>query len=472
MAGMSALNTAISGLNAAQRAIETTSQNIVNANTPGYARQRVQMSSLGATTASHFYTGDTGTFIGGVQVDGVFRVRDTFLETARVNAGGAKAALDVQASTLSGAEGLLNEPGENGVQAVLDDFYSSWHDLAANPGDAQKTAAAGAVVLQKASAVTTQLKFVSAGLDERWAAASDQLSVSVGQLNQAATDLAVVNQKIKESVVADRPANELMDKRDTLVRTIGELAGGRAVEGRDGEVNVLVNGITLVSGNRAEQFTVAGGINIVQAGIDPPRVMLGAIQVPIQSGRTAGLLASLGTDLPTMDDQLNSVAVALRDAVNTVHNNGYTLDGTAGTDFFSGSGAGDLEVIPQSGADLAVASAAGVVDGANAMAIGDLALDDNSAAVLGGTPGASVQLRGLAADVGTKLQGLNNAADVQSTVLDTANAAADSDSGVSIDEEMTSLLMYQRAYQASARVITAVDEMMDTLVNHTGTVGR
>jgi len=69
---------------------------------------------FGATTAAHFYTGDTGTFIGGVQVDGVFRVRDTFLETARVNAGGAKAALDIQASTLSGAEGLLNEPGENG----------------------------------------------------------------------------------------------------------------------------------------------------------------------------------------------------------------------------------------------------------------------------------------------------------------------------------------------------------------------
>ncbi len=469
MAGFSALNTAISGLNAAQRAIDTTSQNIANANTPGYARQRVQLSSIGATTSAHFYTGDTGTFIGGVQVDGVFRVRDTFLETARVNASASKAALDIQASTLSGAEGLLNEPGDNGIQSVLDTFYSSWHDLAQNPGDAQNQAASGAVVLQNANAVVTQLKFVSSGLEDRWEAASTDLNVSVGQLNQAAKDLAEVNQKIKEGVVADRPVNELLDKRDQLVQTIGELAGGRTVEASDHTVNVIVNGITLVSGNRAEQLTVTGATTLDQAGVDPPQIMLGSIKVPVSAGKTAGLLASLGSDLPTMNDQLNSVAVALRDAVNSVHSTGYTLGGDAGTDFFAGSGANDLTVIPTTGADLAVASAPGVVDGANALKIADLALDDQAEAALGGTPGPSVQLRGLAADVGTKLQGLNNAAAVQDTVLNTATAAAESDSGVSIDEELTSLLQYQRAYQASARVITAVDEMMDTLINRTGT---
>ena len=469
MSGFSALNTAISGLNAAQRAIDTTSQNIANANTPGYARQRVQLSSVANTTDAHFYTGDEGTLIAGVQVDGVFRVRDTFLETAKVNASASKAALDVQASTLSGAEGLLNEPGDNGLQAVLDDFYSSWHDLAQNPGDAQQTAATGAVVLQKANAIVTQFKFVSSGLEDRWANASSQLNVSVGQLNQAATDLAAVNQKIKEGVVADRPVNELLDKRDDLVATIGALAGGRTVEASDHSVSVIINGITLVSGNHAEQFTVTGATTLDQAGIDPPQIMLGPIQVPVSSGKTAGLLASLGTDLPTMDDQLNAVAASLRDAVNNVHSSGYTLNGDAGTDFFAGSGAGDLSVIPTTGADLAVASAAGVVDGGNALKIADLALDDQAAAALGGTPGPSVQLRGLAADVGTKLQGLNNAAAVQSTVLDTATAAAESDSGVSIDEELTSLLQYQRAYQASARVISAVDEMMDTLINRTGT---
>jgi flagellar hook-associated protein 1 FlgK len=86
--------------------------------------------------------------------------------------------------------------------------------------------------------------------------------------------------------------------------------------------------------------------------------------------------------------------------------------------------------------------------------------------VLGG-PGPSVRLRGLAGTVGTKVQGLNNAAAVQTTVLNAAEAAVESDSGVSIDEEMTNLLQYQRAYQASARVITTVDEMLDTLVNRT-----
>src|SRR4051812_32822672 len=134
MPGFSTLNTAVSGLNAAQRAVEVTSQNIANVNTPGYSRQQLLLASVGATTAAHFHTGGNSAILGGVKVEALLRVRDTFLETARVNAGATKAALDVQASSLSGVEGLLNEPGDDGLQAVLDDFFSSWHELAANPG--------------------------------------------------------------------------------------------------------------------------------------------------------------------------------------------------------------------------------------------------------------------------------------------------------------------------------------------------
>jgi flagellar hook-associated protein 1 FlgK len=464
MPGFSTLGTAISGLNAAQRAIDTTAQNIANANTVGYSRQQVQLSSIGASTAANFHTGGLMQVVAGVQIDGIVRVRDIFLETARVEAGAAKQTLDARVSTLGGVEQLFNEPGDNGLQAAFDDFYASWHGLAQNPGGEPF----GGQVLQKANSVATQLKFVATGIEERWVSADSELKTTIGLVNQATSDLAQVNQKIREGTVSGRPVNELLDRRDTLVRTIGDLAGGRAVETDDRTVDVIINGISVVHGNLAQTLTVTGAGRLADAVTDPPRVMLGDLQVPVSSGKAAGLLAALGSDLPIVADQLNQVAVAMRDAFNIVHAQGFTLAGEAGSDFFSGTGALDLAVIPTTSAELAVSSAEGVVDGGNALALADLGLDDKAQAVLGG-PGASELIRGLAADLGTKLQGLTRAADVQDTVLTAADAAANSDSGVSIDEEMTSLLMYQRAYQASARVISAVDEMLDTLINRTGT---
>jgi flagellar hook-associated protein 1 len=467
MSGFSALNTAISGLNAAQRAIDITSQNIANVNTPGYSRQRVELSSVSGTTAAHFHTGGNAAILGGVQIDAVIRIRDTFLETARVNAGAAKAALDIRASTLTGAEGLLNEPGDDGLQAVLDDFFSSWHELAANPGTSQ--AAAAGQVLQNANAVVTQLKFVSAGIEDRWNNARGELVTTVAEVNRAAADLAAVNQKILEGTVAERPVNELLDRRDTLVRTLGELVGGRVVISDDNTANVMINNITLVSGNLALPVSLGGATALSDASTDPPKLVIGAgaLNVPVSGGKVAGLLAALGSDLPILSSQLDGVATSLRDAVNTVHAGGYTLDGDSGLDFFAGTSARDLTVIPTSSAQLAVSAEPGVVDGTNAQAIADLALDDRAQAVLNGESGPSVLLRALAADIGTKLQGLNRAADVQNSVFATADQAINSDAGVSIDEEMTSLLMYQRSYQAAARVITAVDEMLDTLINRT-----
>jgi flagellar hook-associated protein 1 FlgK len=464
MSGFAALNTAISGLAAAQRAVEVTSQNIANVNTPGYSRQRLLLSSVGSTTAAHFHTGSNAAILGGVQIDAVVRIRDAFLETARVNAGATKEALEVRALALSGVEGLLNEPGDDGLQAVLDNFFSSWHELAANPGTSQDAAAG--LVLQSANAVVDQLKFVSAGIEQRWTSAQAELTGAVGSLNQATSDLASVNQRIIEGTVADRPINELLDRRDTLVRTIGELAGGRVAISPDQTASVLINNITVVSGVRSLPISVAGATRLADVAADPPTLMLSGIGVPVSGGKLAGLLAALGGDIPTVSTQLDGVVTALRDSVNALHTTGYTIAGDPGADFFAGTGAGDLAVIPTSGKDLAVASEPGVVDGANAEKIADLSLDDRAEAVLGG-PGASVRLRVLAADIGSKLQGLDMSAEVQASVFATADAAINADAGVSVDEEMTSLLMYQRSYQASARVISTVDEMLDTLINRT-----
>jgi flagellar hook-associated protein 1 FlgK len=463
MGGFSTMNTAISGLLASQRALDVTGQNVVNANTPGYSRQSVKVSSVGSAPTSTLHSANAQAVIGGVQIDTVERIRDTFLENTRVAAGASMEAVRAQTTALQGAEQLLSEPGDGGLQSVIDDFYNAWHDLAQKPTDE----GAGAVVIQRGRTVVAQLAFISNGVEERWQTARAELESTVSQLNQAASDLAKVNARIREGHVVDRPVNELLDQRDTLVRTLGELAGGKpSVQTEDGMVSVTVNGLTLVSGVRAEQFTLSGGTTLATATTDPPTVTFGSAQVSVASGKAAGLLAALRTDLPSVSTQLDGLAVALRDVVNTVHAAGYTIGGASGGDFFTGATASNLTVVPTTTSELAVTSTPGDVDGNNALSLADLAIDANAETVLGpGSTSPSSRWRNLAANVGTQVQGLQRGLEVQQTVLTTADLAVESDAGVNLDEEMASLLMYQRSYQAAARVISTVDSVLETLIN-------
>lgn len=466
MTGFSTLNTAVRGLAAAQRAMDIVGQNVVNANTPGYSRQRVDLSSAGTATNATYHTGN-GTVFGGVNIEGVTRIRDAFLEGTRAATGSKLAELQTRSSSLSGAEGLFAEPGEAGLQNVLDDFYASWHDLATRPGDA----GAGAVVIQRGAAVADQLKFVAEGVSGYWTTAQQDLGQVVTEVNSTAKDLAELNQRIREGVVADRPSNELMDQRDQLVRRLGELIGGVAVNGPDGMVGVSVGGVNLVDGAHYEQFTTTGGADITTTGSSPQVVKWGSTTVPVPTGKAAGLLQVLNTDLPGIRTELDGVATSLRDMVNGLHNAGFTLAGAAGGDFFAGTGSTDLSVLPTDPTQLAVSKASGTYDGSNALAIGDLVDERNATAALGGR-GPNERWRDLATGVGVQTQSLGRTITVQESIVSTADDANEAIAGVNIDEEMTGMLLFQRAYQASARVITTVDEMLDTLINRTGAVGR
>ncbi len=466
MTGFSSLNTAVTGLYAAQRAMDVTGQNIVNANTPGYSRQRVTLSEIGSATSSSLFTGG-GTSNAGVSVAAVARIRDAFVEGARASAGGRQAALTSQTGTLTGVQQLLAEPGETGLQSTMDAFYSAWHDLANHPEDV----AAGSVVIQRGISVTDQLHAISNGIAGQWATAHDALGDVLAQANQAARDLSDVNAKISAGLAAGRPVNELMDQRDLLARSLGTLLGGTSSIAADGQASISVGGVAMVSGSTFQQFRLAGAASSGGAAASPPALMWGTTTVPVGSGSAAGYLAVLGTDLPTLAARVDSVATSLRDLVNGVHQGGYQADGTPGGPFFDGTDAASLVVVPTAPAQLAVTQAAGTIDGANAMAMGDLA-DDRTALTTLGRNGPSAQWRDLTTLVGVRVQSLKNASTVQDAVVSAADAAVQSDSGVNIDEEMTNLLQYQRAYQASARLITTIDEMFDTLVNRTGTVGR
>jgi flagellar hook-associated protein 1 FlgK len=462
VSGFSSLNVAVTGLAAAQRAMDVTGQNIVNANTPGYSRQRVELQELGAQAASSFFTGH-GAAVGGVTVAGVSRIRGAFVEGAAAAAGGRQAALTSQTDALSTVQTAFAEPGDTGLQAAMDSFYASWHDLAINSTDS----AAGAVVIQKGLAVADQLHTLSSAISNEWDTAENALKDVVAQANQAGQDLADINSKISSAVAAGRPVNELEDQRDLLTRKLAALVGGVSTIGSDGQASVSVNGIALVTGTNPQTFTIAGAGTVSGAAASPPKIMWGTTVVPVESGSAAGYLAVLGGDLPTMSAQLDAVATSMRDMVNTVHQTGFQTDGTPAGPFFGGSDAASLTVIPTDPSQLAVTAVAGTVDGSVAQRIGDLSDERVQQTTLGAT-GPSAQWRTMTTMLGVKVQSLKNAGTVQDSVVAAAEAAVQTDAGVNLDEEMTNLLQYQRSYQAAARVVSTIDDILDTLINHTG----
>jgi flagellar hook-associated protein 1 len=460
--GFSSLNTAVSGLAAAQRAMDVIGQNIVNANTPGYSRQRVELAEVGGPTNAALFSG-TGADNGGVTVAGVTRIRGVFAEAARAAAGGRQAALGAQTDSLSAVQTVFSEPGDTGLQSTMDSFYAAWHDLANNPTDV----AAGSVVIQRGIAVTDQLHSVSSSITSQWLSGLNSLQDVMSQVNQAAQDLAHVNGLISTGVASGRPVNDLEDQRDLLGRKLAELIGGVATIGSDGQSSISVNGVALVSGTTAQQFTLTGATTLSGATATPPKIMWGTMPVAVESGSAAGYLAVLGGDLPSLSARLDTVATSLRDMVNTVHVTGFQADGTPGGPFFSGADASSIAVVPTDPAQLAVTPAAGTIDGSVAQKIGDLSDDSAQLAVLGST-GPSAQWRSMTTLLGVRVQSLKTAGTVQDSVVAAAENSVQTEAGVNLDEEMTNLLQYQRSYQAAARIVSTVDEILDTLVNHTG----
>lgn len=469
MSTFSGLNTAYSGLVAARHGLDIVGQNISNANTDGYTRQRVTTGAVGAPATGLFSTGVRAGQ--GVVVNGVARLGDAHLDAqVRVSLAGSGFS-SVQANTLSALEKSLNEPGENGISAQLQGFWAAWQGLSNDAGGGAPTA----VLLQEAKGLASQLAQGYQNAEGQWSRLRQETTTMVAEINTAAAQVADLNNQVRKTLAAGGSANELIDQRNTLAATISALSGASMRQREDGTVDVLIGGNALVSGDTVRQLTVAGPDRLDLA--DPEAVSVEFAHRPgspagLDGGEIAGALSALapaddGGALAEAATFYNEFAADLAAKVNAVHSKGATADGTTGLDFFAVGGdpaALNLAVIPTDASGIAAGTPdGGAFDGAFADAIAQLGIGPDSPDTV--WAGFVTQL------------GVETKSALQTAVL--ADLAASSsinrqlaNSSVDMDEENLNLLSYQHAYQGAARVITAIDEMLDTLINRTGIVGR
>jgi flagellar hook-associated protein 1 len=218
------LQTALSGLQAAQAAIDTTSENISNANTPGYTRQRVNLVENGSLTIPALTQQGGGTQLGtGVSLTDISRIRDQFLDVQYRAQNTATSNANTNASQLAQVQTAIDEPSSDGLQTVMGKFWSAWTSLGQAPTNAaaqQAVIDAGQTLASTFNAVSAQMRTVQSQAAQQYAT----LTGTNGQVQQDAQQIATLNQQISQATQAGQSPNTLLDQRDKLIDDLSGLA--------------------------------------------------------------------------------------------------------------------------------------------------------------------------------------------------------------------------------------------------------
>jgi flagellar hook-associated protein 1 FlgK len=443
----SGIQTSLRGLLAQQRSLDVTSHNISNASTVGYTRQEATLTAstpMSVPTSGGANAGALGT---GVDVQSYRRVRDQFLDLQYRGQSMGLGEQTARSDALSQVELSFAEPGDNGIASALGKFWSAWGDVANGP----ESAPARQALVDNARSLSQQINDLQsnlAGARQRAADEYTSLAGAGGEVNRISTDLGSTLNAIRDAEMTGAQPNDLYDRRDLLLDQLSSMGQVSVTQSPGGSVDVSLGGVTIVD---ADDTT---GIATVPAGTFPlsfassPGGRLGAL-LDLQSA--TGPIGSYQTELSAM-------AQSLTDSVNGIY-------GASGTDFFTyGTGASGLPELklnePAISSTSLVGGLGGQSDNTLALRIADLRGGD-----------ADKRYLQLVTRMGNEVAQAQRSEATAQVLTDNLKDRRESVSGVSLDEEMTNIIRFQRAYQASARAMSTTDEMLDTLINRAGRVG-
>lgn len=510
-------NVAVKGLNANQTALHTTSHNISNANTEGFNRQRVELKA--DTPFNLSGVGQLGT---GVKLESVVRMVDEFVDLQIRKESSVLENYTAQNDIMGQIEMIFNEPSNTGLNFAMSEMFNAWQELSKNP----ESQNAQSMVAEKSKTFADALNHMAIQAKELKGDVADNIDKSIYDVNSLIGQLNTVNDQIFNISVKGQSPNDLMDTRDLLMKKISGLTevkesfdswgrgiisiGGETVTGQNAPKLSSVSGIIDNNDGTFKVNIHVGGdrsnstpVTVSSAEIDKYKVgspvlysegdggTEAAIKpLEITSGTIGGYITA-NAEIDARIAELDQFAKGAANMVNTIH------EGENGVKFFTFTGAQTAEnftVNPDILSDeskvatgVSVDSAAG--DGSRALAIANLrttkvdfkSLSELSDLTANGNYDAATMkfnytsgstMEGAYGDivvkVGIRTEHAKNMVDNQSSVLAQLNNRRESVSGVSIDEEVTNLLKYQRSYEANSRVINTLNEMLDTLINRTG----
>lgn len=323
----SLMNSAMSGLGAAQAALNTVSNNIASYNVSGYTRQTTVLSAANSTLGAGGWVGN------GVTVSGVQREYNAFITNQLNAAQNQSSGLTTRYQQMSKIDDLMSDT-TNSISATLQDFFTSLQTLVSNAEDP----AARQAVLGKAQGLVNQFKTTDQYLRDQDKQVNGAIASTVSQINNYSQQIATLNDKISKltGVGAGASPNDLLDQRDQLVSQLNQLVGVEVNVQDGGTYNItMANGYNLVQGSNARQLAA------VPSSADPSRTTVayvdnvaGNVEIPeklLTSGSLGGLLTFRSQDLDQTRNSLNQMALAFADAFNQQNAKGIYTDAQGNT---------------------------------------------------------------------------------------------------------------------------------------------
>ncbi len=451
-----ALNSGRSSLQTNQKAIEITGLNIANVNTEGYSRQTPNMTPYPALAFGDFFIG-TGVTVGSVE-----RSHDVFLD-GQIKDKSADVGLESSmANPLAELERVLNID-DGSLSDEFDQFFDAWRQLSTNPGgevERQQVLQRGELIGDAFANIYNETQQVVKNIN-------NTIVSKIDGVNLAVDEIAQLNNRISSLELSGQDANSDRDRRDYLLKNLAESIGATSFETSTGTVSVqLGNGMPLVEGNEATHIAaVYNGTDVNlqleygTSNIDLERTAMG--------GEFRGLYEVRDVVIPDAVSRLDQLAYTFATEVNALHQAGTDLNGVSGQDFFIQPAAvtdasASLTMNITTTAEIAAGTTAASGDNTNALAI--LQLEQQQLAGLGGNDTFVSYYGKIVSTVGVEAARNNQARQGYEDSLIQLQNLRDGIDGVSLEDEMINLMQYQKGFEASAKFLSTIDEMMGTLL--------
>lgn len=452
-----------------QTALQTVSHNVANKSTEGFSRQRVEMEANVPVGHGNLRIGT------GARPGAVNRVNNSFIEKQMEREGSNLGQFDAKADLMGRVEQVYNEQVNKGLNQFMAEFFNSFRELSNNP----ESLASRANVKESAEFLTKDFQRVHQQLLDIQNDADYRITTTVQEINQYSREIAQLNEKVTIVEMQGGRANDERDRRDLLVKKLSERINVRYGESKDGQLTITAgNNALLVSGTAHRDLEVAStpaGTNKREGNVEifyKPTDKSNAINVTQQmkGGAIGGYLNVRDEVANRLIGQMDELAFKLANEVNSIHMQGFDKRGNPGQAFFEpistpaeasqrlrvseailrdpGRIAAGAE--PNAPGDNRIANELSVLQYKKAMP-NDSSFDEFYGSIVG--------------TVGIESQRAISGRDSQRDIVSQLKNIRESISGVSLDEETTKMIEFQKSFDASARLIRAADEMMDTVLS-------
>ena len=467
MSGLfTALNSSVMALNAQSRGIETAGKNLANVNNPAYSRQRVLYGDRGTVQTPN------GAQSLGLEALGIQQLRDALLDKQVMREIALSASVTAQQQGYQRAQAGLNEgitaasstsgaANTTGLGAALSDFFNAFQRLAASPTDV----GVRQTLLQKAAILTDDFNQTDSRLAQVQSDLDSQIGSDVTAVNTLLQNIADINSQIgRVEIGTPGSAIDLRDQRQAKLEELAAKLPIQTRNGTNGQILVVMKDAANVDVVLVDDAAVTGPVTFTGTGLTAGA---SSTSLSFSSGSIYGSLTARDGAVQTLRTSIDLVARQLVASVNSAYNPTSAL----GADFFAAGGTAAGAIQLNAGLTASSLRAGTGAAGDNSIALAVAAVASQSFSTAGGDSidgTVSQYYSGAVSNLGEALSAANTNVESQTSVEKLVRSQRDGVSGVSLDEEMADLVKYQRSFQASSRVFSVIDNLLDTVVNRLG----